>query len=92
MHLPRPKPKQRSNEEVFFDFYLRLLEWASQLVHHDRAEAEDLVYDLYIQFVRIARPVEAIERIEGYLFTILRNLHYSRMRRAGNDPIRAESA
>lgn len=87
MNLPYSNPKEQTREEIFFNFYSRLLNWASQLVHHDQAEAEDLVHDLYIQFVRVDRTVETVENIEGYLFTALRNLHYSRMRRAGRDPI-----
>jgi DNA-directed RNA polymerase specialized sigma24 family protein len=87
VNLPYSTPKHRTREELFFDFYSRLQNWASQLVHSDQAAAEDLVHDLYIQFVRVDRLVENVENIEAYLFTALRNLHYSRMRRAGHDPI-----
>lgn len=87
MNLPQSNPKRRTREELFFDFYSRLLDWASQLVQHDETEAEDLVHDLFIQFVRVDRTVERIENVEAYLFTTLRNLYYSRMRRTGRDPI-----
>jgi RNA polymerase sigma factor (sigma-70 family) len=87
VNLPYSNPKRRTREELFFDFYAHLLDWATQLVRHDEAEAEDLVHDLFIQFVRVDRTVESIENVEAYLFTTLRNLYYSRMRRTGRDPI-----
>jgi DNA-directed RNA polymerase specialized sigma24 family protein len=72
---------------VFFAHYSRLLEWATQITRNDRAEAEDLVHDLYFRITRINRPIDQIERIEQYLFKVLRNLYYARQRRAGHDPI-----
>lgn len=87
MNLSYSNPKRRTREELFFDSYARLLDWASQLVRREEAEAEDLVHDLFIQFVRVDRTVESIENVEAYLFTTLRNLYNSRMRRTGRDPI-----
>jgi DNA-directed RNA polymerase specialized sigma24 family protein len=79
--------RHRTNEELFFDYYPRLLEWATQLTHLDRADAEDLVQDLYIQVMSINVVVDEVDEIEPYLFKILRNLHYSRLRRKGRSPI-----
>jgi RNA polymerase sigma factor (sigma-70 family) len=87
MPLFHSQPDKRSNEEVFFAYYPRLLEWATQITHGDREEAEDLVHDLYFRITRISRPIDQVELPEPYLFRILRNLYYSQMRRAGRDAI-----
>ncbi len=84
----RPKSgKPLDFEELFFAYYTRLMEWALQLTRRDRADAEDLVHDLYVQFARTASRPDDVEKLDGYLFSILRNLHYARLRRAGRSPI-----
>lgn len=87
MPLSHLQPSCRTNEEVFFDHYPRLLVWAAQIAHNDRAVAEDLVHDLYLRVTRISRPIDQIEQVEHYLFKVLRNLHYAHLRQAGRDPI-----
>lgn len=74
---------QRSNEELFFAYYPQLLKWALQLAHLDRDDAEDLVQDFYLQITHINVVLAEVDEIEPYLFKILRNLHYSRLRRQG---------
>jgi DNA-directed RNA polymerase specialized sigma24 family protein len=78
-----PIRSQRSNEELFFDHYPQLLKWALQLAHLDRDDAEDLVQDFYLQITHINVVLAEVDAIEPYLFKILRNLHYSRLRRQG---------
>jgi DNA-directed RNA polymerase specialized sigma24 family protein len=89
MMLPfRPKPEKRPDfEELFFSSYRRLMEWSLQLTGHDREDAEDLVQDLYVQFARAGFTLEEVENREAYLFSVLRNLHYAHLRRAGRSPI-----
>ncbi len=87
MQLLHPNFGRKTNEEVFFAHYPRLLEWAVRITHGDREEAEDLVHDLYIRVTRISRQIDELEAPESYLFRILRNLYYSQLRRAGRDPI-----
>ncbi|MEI9978439.1 MAG: sigma-70 family RNA polymerase sigma factor [Edaphobacter sp.] len=74
-------------EALFFAYYEQLIEWALQLTQRAHADAEDLVHDLYIYRARSKAQPENIEKLDAYLFTILRNLHYSRLRRAGRSPI-----
>jgi DNA-directed RNA polymerase specialized sigma24 family protein len=74
---PRP-----SFEDIFFEQYSRLFDWALQLTGRDRPEAEDLVQELYVRFAHVGKVPEHIENAESYLFTVLRNLHYARARRA----------
>jgi DNA-directed RNA polymerase specialized sigma24 family protein len=69
-------------EHIFLEYYSRLLEWALQLARGDQFEAEDLVQELYIRFVRLGTAPEHVESVENYLFSVLRNLHYSRVRSA----------
>jgi len=81
------KPDQRTNEDVFFAYYSRLLAWALQITRNDRSEAEDLVHDFYLRVTRISKSIDQMEQLEHYLFKVLRNLYYSRLRRAGRVPL-----
>jgi DNA-directed RNA polymerase specialized sigma24 family protein len=84
----RPKPEKRPDfEEMFFSSYRRLMEWSLQLTGHDREDAEDLVQDLYVQFARVGATLDKVENRDAYLFSVLRNLHYAHLRRAGRSPI-----
>lgn len=87
----RPKPEKRQDfEEWFFSSYRRLMEWSLQLTGHDREDAEDLIQDLYVQFARAGATgatLDEVENREAYLFSVLRNLHYAHLRRAGRSPI-----
>lgn len=74
-------------ENVFFQRYTRLSEWALQLTAGDRTEAEDLVQELYVRIAGIGPVHEHIQSAEDYLFSMLRNLHYSRQRRASTSVI-----
>ena len=70
------------HEEVFLARYVRLFSWALQLTEGDRQRAEDLVHDAYIQFT-FARPdLDSIQNLNGYLYSMLRNLHLSQVRRS----------
>ncbi len=87
MPFPHSKLGRRTNEDVFFAYYPRLLEWAIQITRGDRAEAEDLVQDFYLRVTRITRAIGEMEQLEHYLFKVMRHLYYARLRRAGHDPI-----
>jgi len=92
MQNPQPIRKQRSNEELFFDYSAQLLEWATQLTQLNHADAEDLVQDFYIQVSQIGFSLDGVEEVRPYLFKILRNLHYSRLRQRSKIPISDLSA
>jgi RNA polymerase sigma factor (sigma-70 family) len=72
----------RRYEEVFLARYTRLRAWALQLTENDRERAEDLVHDAYIQFTFTRPDLDAISNLDGYLYTMLRNLHLSQVRRS----------
>lgn len=68
-------------EDVFIERYDRLLRWSLQMTERDRALAEDLLHDLFIQFTLNERDLEQIANLDGYLYTMLRNLHLAHKRR-----------
>ncbi len=79
------KPRQitASHAELFLERYEWLLRRALGLTSGDREQAEDLVHDVYVHFVLNRLHLESIvNNIEGYLFTMLRNMHLSEARRA----------
>src|SRR5438034_5403431 len=71
-----------SHEDLFIQRYRWLMDWALRLTEHDRQQAEDLVHDAFVHFI-ISRPsLERIQQnIDGYLYTMLRNMHLSEVRR-----------
>ena len=73
--------KEQKREELFTERYERLLAWALRLTNQNRASAEDLVQDAFIQFVLGRTSLEEIENIDGYLRRMLRYMHLSRMNR-----------
>lgn len=87
MPILQPIRERRTNEELFFEHYSQILGWASQLVHSDRADAEDLVQEFYIHVTRSNAALADVDEIQPYLFKVLRNLHYSRLRQEGRSPI-----
>lgn len=72
-----------NHEDLFIQRYRWLLDWALRLTEQDRQQAEDLVHDAFVHFI-ISRPnLERIQQnIDGYLYTMLKNMHVSELRRA----------
>ncbi len=73
--------RERNREQLFTRRYEALLAWALRLTNQDRASAEDLVQDAFIQFVLGRTSLEKIENIDGYLRRMLRYMHLSRISR-----------
>jgi RNA polymerase sigma factor (sigma-70 family) len=67
-------------EELFARNYARLLRWSLQLTG-DRAAAEDLLHDVFVLFTLRGPDLETVGNLDAYLYTMLRNLHVSRLRR-----------
>ena len=72
---------QEKREQLFTDRYPHLLKWALQLTNQQRARAEDLVHDAFIQFSLGTIRVEQIVNIDGYLRQMLRYIHLSQRTR-----------
>jgi DNA-directed RNA polymerase specialized sigma24 family protein len=73
-------------EELFLQYYDRMLEWALHLTDHRAEQAEDLVHDAFVQLTMSPPDFAAIENLDGYLFVVLRNLYRSQMQRATRGP------
>ncbi|MCA1557454.1 MAG: sigma-70 family RNA polymerase sigma factor, partial [Acidobacteria bacterium] len=78
----QPQHKASSHEDIFIERYESLRAWALHLAENDQEKAEDLVQEAFIHFT-LARPdLSVIINLEGYLYSVLRNLHLSQERRA----------
>ena len=73
--------ERSSREQLFTERYASLRSWALHLTSQ-QATADDLVQDAFVQWVLSRTRLEEIENIDGYLRTMLRNMHFSRMSRA----------
>jgi RNA polymerase sigma factor (sigma-70 family) len=90
MQQPRATPPISSHEDLFLQRYQWLMDAALRLTGRDQEEAEDLVHDVFIHFTLDRPDLERLTNLEGYLYTMLRNLHVSQIRRAAR--IRATTA
>ena len=81
--MQRPWKLAPSPEDLFIERYDQLLGWALHLTHNDRERAEDLLHDAFIQFTFTHPDIQAIQNLDGYLYGVLRNIHVSQLRRAG---------
>jgi RNA polymerase sigma factor (sigma-70 family) len=68
-------------EQLFTERYANLRLWAIHLTNQ-QSTADDLVQDAFVQWMLGRTRLEEIENIDGYLRTMLRNMHFSRMSRA----------
>src|SRR5574341_668850 len=78
LRLRRVSPNYR---ELFVARYDQLLAWALQLTQGDRGLAEDLLHDLYVVFTIHEPQIDPAQNVDGYLYTCLRNLYLSQIRR-----------
>jgi DNA-directed RNA polymerase specialized sigma24 family protein len=81
LQLLKIKTDLKSHAEHFAERYDRLFGWALHLTDHDRAQAEDLLHDAFIQFTLAAPALGAIRNLDNYLFGVLRILRVSQLRR-----------
>ncbi|HWS88889.1 MAG TPA: sigma-70 family RNA polymerase sigma factor [Pyrinomonadaceae bacterium] len=82
-----PKPLRlvlapHSLEDVFLARYERLRGWALHLSGGDRAAAEDLLQEAFVQFTTSNPDLGSIQNLDAYLFGLVRILHLSQTRRA----------
>src|SRR4029078_3170734 len=83
--------ESEDHEGMFLRHSSRLRGWALALTNRDHQRAEDLVHDAFVQFT-LSRPnINSINNLNGYLYSLLRNLHLSEMRRVDRMQRRALS-
>jgi DNA-directed RNA polymerase specialized sigma24 family protein len=90
MNLLKANPRESLAPEVIFtERYDWLLKWALHFAQGDQAEAEDLVQDTFVRFVVSESETELKdpERIEPLLYTYLKFVHLSHVRRAQRYPL-----
>jgi RNA polymerase sigma factor (sigma-70 family) len=80
------KRTSQTRDDLFIKRYAQLRDLALKLTNHNLQEAEDLLHDSFIYFTLCQTPVEQIENLDGYLYTMLRNLRLSRIRRLARLP------
>ncbi len=78
----KPERISANHEELFLQRYNLLRGWALRLTGNDQQQAEDLLHDAFIHFSIHHPSLDEIKNLEGYLHTMLRNLHLSQSRRA----------
>jgi DNA-directed RNA polymerase specialized sigma24 family protein len=88
LHLGR---KNDLLEGAFIDRYASLLKWALHLTQGDQAAAEDLVHDAYLQFCRSGQSLDEIQNLDGYLYSVLKYLHQSNLKRTARFPLKVLS-
>jgi DNA-directed RNA polymerase specialized sigma24 family protein len=71
-----------SRERMFLEHYSWLRECALNITHGQREHSEDLVHDVFLQFLDKDLDVASVADVRGYLNGILRNLHLLQLRRA----------
>ena len=92
MAAPRIIPDQLTHEKAFALRYDWLVNVAALITRGDRALAQDLVQDAYVQFVCARRDLSLIQNLDGYFHGMLRNLYLSHNRRAARSPLTSLSA
>jgi DNA-directed RNA polymerase specialized sigma24 family protein len=91
--LPSPKMPALTqvpltHVDLYVEFYDRLRQWATRFAENDHEMAEDLLHDTFIQFTLSKPDLSSIQNLDGYLYTVMRNLHLSQIRRSGRNALR----
>lgn len=83
--------KTTTHEQEFLQRYVWLKRWALHFTNNNPEQAEDLVHDVFVQFMLRRHDLEPLlQNLDGYLYTMLRNMHISEVRRANR--LQASSA
>jgi RNA polymerase sigma factor (sigma-70 family) len=86
----KPDPERghsAGKEKIFLEHYDWLLRAALTFTRGSRSRAEDLVHDLFVQFLLKLKGLEEVDDIRGYLYGMLRNVYASQLRRASRHAI-----
>jgi DNA-directed RNA polymerase specialized sigma24 family protein len=90
MKLLKPIQNQPpAPEAIFAEKYYWLLKWGLHFAQGDQAEAEDMVQDAFVRFVVSESELKDPERIEPLLYTYLRSVHLSHIRRLQRHPVQS---
>src|SRR5579863_1643825 len=78
--------EDQSREKMFLEHYAWLKRCALNITHGARELSEDLVHDVFVQFLDSDLDLSSVADVRGYLNGILRNLHLLQLRRATRQP------
>lgn len=73
-------PARNNRESEFLKRYSKLLNWAHSITRSDRALAEDIVQDAFIQFMVSNTDYVTINNLDHYLHEVIRNVHRNYIR------------
>ena len=88
--IPRRRD-DRSKEKMFLEHYSWLMECALNITRGQRERGEDLVHDVFVQFLDKNSDIASISDVRGYLNGMLRNLHLLQLRRTTRHPLQSFS-
>ena len=72
----------RTAADFLRQHYARVFSWCLQISGNDLCEAEDLIQDAFLLLASTSVSTEDLRNVDGYIYTVLRNLHRSRYERA----------
>jgi DNA-directed RNA polymerase specialized sigma24 family protein len=75
--------RQVDHEDIVAQGYAALRRAALHLARGDDGEAGDLLHDTFVRFLLLRPRIDAIGNLDGYLYTMLRNVYLSRQRQYG---------
>ena len=84
MLIPWKASPSPDHETLFLERYGRIRGWLLQLTDHDYELTEDLLHDAFIQFTFTRPDISTIQNLDGYLYSLTRNLHISQLRRTAH--------
>src|SRR5262245_15937479 len=87
LQLKENAPASERHEQYFVERYQSLLRWSLRLTANDRAEAEDLLHDAFLQFTVTRPDLDSLRNLDAYLVGVLRMLRVSQLRRASRNPL-----
>ncbi len=83
--------RRSDRDRIFSSRYSSLLEWATFITQGSKQVAEDLVHDAYVLFTMPTSDPGDIRNVDGYLYTILKHLHRSSLKRFQRYPMESLS-
>lgn len=86
-----PVELPREHERVFAERYAEVVGWALKLTNGDQPTAHDLAHDAFMLFTLVRPDLSVIHNVDAYLYTLLRNLHISYLRKASREMLQSVS-
>jgi DNA-directed RNA polymerase specialized sigma24 family protein len=79
--------RDTSHEDAILERHAVLFRHALRLTRGNRELAEDLLQDAFVYFTQLKPELDEIQNLDAYLYTILKNLQASYLRKGMRDPL-----